>query len=147
MNVLVSKAIITLLIFQTSALKTNYLLTDGYVASGYDVVSYFSHNPQLGNNAFIAEYEHVKFKFSSLENLKIFKSNPPKYIPKYGGWCAYAIGLNGSKVTVDPKNYRIYNNELFLFYKKNRNDTLQDWLKNEKELYQKAEYNWRKNKK
>lgn len=147
MNLLITKAIITLLLFQTQALKTNYLLTNGFVASGYDVVSYFSQNPKPGNNAFVAEYEHVKFKFSSSENLQTFKNNPNKYIPKYGGWCAYAIGLNGSKVTVDPKNYRIYNNELFLFYKKNRNDTLQDWLKNEKELYQKAEINWRKNKK
>ncbi len=146
MNVFVTKAIITLLLSQNPSLKTNYLLTDGFVASGYDVVSYFSHKPEPGNNAFITEYERVKFKFSSAENLQIFKSNPQKYIPKYGGWCAYAISLNGSKVTVDPKNYRIYNNELFLFYKRNRSDTLQDWLKNEKELYQKAEINWRKNK-
>ena len=146
MNLLITKAIITLLCYQTPTFKTNYLLTDGFVASGYDVVSYFSNNPKLGNYAFVAEYEHVKFKFSSSENLQIFKRNPQKYIPKYGGWCAYAMGLNGNKVTIDPKSYRIYNNELFLFYKKNRNETLQNWLKNEKELYQKAEINWSKTK-
>lgn len=146
MNVLISKVIIGLLFLQNITSKSNYLISDGFVAEGYDVVSYFNHNPKPGNNQFVAEYEHVKFKFSSAENLRIFKTNPKKYTPKYGGWCAYAMGLNGSKVTIDPKSYRIYNNELFLFYKKNRNDTLQDWLKNEKELYQKAEINWLKKK-
>ncbi len=146
MNVLISKAIIGLLLFQTVTYKTDYLITDGYVAAGYDVVSYFSNNLKPGNNEYVTEYEHVKFKFSSAENLRIFKTNPKKYTPKYGGWCAYAMGLNGSKVSIDPKSYRIYNNELFLFYKKNKNDTLQNWLKNEKELYQKAEINWTKKK-
>jgi YHS domain-containing protein len=146
MNILISKAIIVLLLLQAVASKTDYLISDGFVAGGYDVVSYFSNNPKPGKNEFVAEYEQVKFKFSSAENLRIFKTNPKKYTPKYGGWCAYAMGLNGSKVSIDPKSYRIYNNELFLFYKKNRNDTLQDWLRNEKELYQKAEIHWLKRK-
>lgn len=108
-------------------LENQLSINRSFVASGYDVVSYFSQNPKPENNSFVAEYEHVKFKFSSSENLQILKSNPLIYIPKYGGWCAYAITINGSKVAVDPKNYRIYNNELFLFYKKNRNSSLQNW--------------------
>lgn len=146
MNTLVLKAIISLIVFQTGYTKTDYLTSYGFMASGYDVVSYFSNNPKPGMDTFVAEYENVRFKFVSADNLRIFKTNPKKYIPKYGGWCAYAMGLNGSKITIDPKSYRIYNNELFLFYKKNKNDTLQDWLKNEKELYQKAEINWLKKK-
>lgn len=146
MNYLILKVVLASVLLQSNHPNKSYLLTNGFVASGYDVVSYFDNKPMPGKDTYIAEYEQVKFRFSSEENLKTFKANPEKYVPKYGGWCAYAIGLNGSKVTIDPKSYRIYNNELFLFYKKNRNETLQNWLKNEKELYQKAEINWPKTK-
>lgn len=146
MNYLILRIVIGFVLLQSDHPNKSYLLTNGFVASGYDVVSYFDNKPMPGKDAYISEYEQVKFKFSSEENLKTFKANPKKYVPKYGGWCAYAIGLNGSKVTIDPTSNRIYNNELFLFYKKNRNETLQYWLKNEKELYQKAEINWLKKK-
>lgn len=142
MNYLIFKVLIAIVLLQTNHPNKNYLLTNGFVASGYDVVSYFDNKPMQGKDAYIAEYEQVKFKFSSEENLKTFKANPKKYVPKYGGWCAYAIGLNGKKVTVDPKSYRILHNELFLFYKNNRYDTLKDWLKNEKELHKNAETHW-----
>lgn len=144
MNQLIAIAIFIILLFQKNLTNKSYLLTDGFVASGYDVVSYFENKPTLGKEIFIAEYQQVKFKFSSAENLKLFKTNPKKYTPKYGGWCAYAIGLNGQKVTIDPTNFRIFNNELFLFYKNKRSNTLDDWLKNENEFYKKAELNWNK---
>jgi YHS domain-containing protein len=144
MNYLIFKVLIAIVLLQTNHPNKNYLLTKGFVASGYDVVSYFDNKPILGKDAYIAEYEQVKFKFSSEENLKTFKANPKKYVPKYGGWCAYAIGLNGKKVTVDPKSYRIFKNQLFLFYKTSKNDTLKDWLASEEELFRKAELNWSK---
>ncbi|HLO46422.1 MAG TPA: YHS domain-containing (seleno)protein [Leadbetterella sp.] len=144
MNYLIFKVLITIVLLQNNHPNKNYLLTNGFVASGYDVVSYFDNKPMPGKDAYIAEYEQVKFKFSSEENLKTFKANPKKYVPKYGGWCAYAIGLNGKKVTVDPKNYRIFKNQLFLFYKTSKNDTLKDWLASEEELFRKAELNWSK---
>jgi hypothetical protein len=55
MNVLVSKAIIGLLLFQNITSKSDYHITDGFVAGGYDVISYFSNNPKPGNNEFAAE--------------------------------------------------------------------------------------------
>lgn len=146
MKILVTISVFGLFLTNGLFQKKEYLLTKGYVASGYDVVSYFQKEPKIGNEAFSTEYDKAKFKFATLQNLNTFKANPEKYIPKYGGWCAYAIGLNGQKVSVDPKNYRIFNNELFLFYKTKRNNTLDDWLKNEKELYKKAEINWKKSK-
>jgi YHS domain-containing protein len=144
MNYLIAKAIFVTILFQQSVPNKSYLLIDGFVASGYDVVSYFENKPTPGKDAFITEYQQVRFKFSSAENLKIFKTNPKKYTPKYGGWCAFAIGLNGQKVSINPTNFRIFNNELFLFYKNKRSNTLNDWLKNENALYKKAELNWNK---
>ena len=144
MNYLIFKVLIAIVLLQTNQPNKNYLLTNGFVASGYDVVSYFENKPMPGKDVYIADYEQVKFKFSSEENLKTFKANPKKYVPKYGGWCAYAIGLNGKKVTVDPKSYRIFKNQLFLFYKTSKNDTLKDWLVSEEVLFRKAELNWSK---
>lgn len=144
MNYLILKVLLASVLLQTNHPNKSYLLTNGFVASGYDVVSYFENKPMPGKDAYIAEYEQVKFKFTSEENLKTFKANPKKYVPKYGGWCAYAIGLNGKKVTVDPKSYRIYKNQLFLFYKTAKYDTLKDWLATEEELFRKAELNWSK---
>lgn len=144
MNYLILKVVLAFVLLQSNHPNKSYLLSNGFVASGYDVVSYFENKPMPGKDAYIAEYEQVKFKFSSEENLKTFKANPKKYAPKYGGWCAYAIGLNGKKVTVDPKSYRIYKNQLFLFYKTAKNDTLKDWLASEEELFGKAELNWSK---
>ncbi|MCP9770188.1 hypothetical protein EGI22_19970 [Lacihabitans sp. LS3-19] len=122
--------------------KSNYYITNGYVADGYDVVSYFSNSPLLGNPEFSTVFDGVKFKFSSKENLNLFKTNPQKYSPKYGGYCAYAVGKTGEKVSVDPKSFRIYKDQLFLFYKTKKYDTLQDWLKDENHLFLEAEKNW-----
>lgn len=144
MNYLILKVLLASVLLQTNHPNKSYLLTNGFVASGYDVVSYFENKPMPGKDAYIVEYEQVKFKFTSEENLKTFKANPKKYVPKYGGWCAYAIGLNGKKVTVDPKSYRIYKNQLFLFYKTAKNDTLRDWLAAEEEFFRNAELNWSK---
>ena len=55
-------------------------------------------------------------------------------MPKYGGWCAYAIGNSGKKVDVDPFSYTIENGELYLFYKSYFTDTREKWIQNHKEL-------------
>lgn len=119
--------------------KSNYYTTNGYVADGYDVVSYFFDTLVMGKPEYTVVYDGVKFKFSTKENLSVFKSKPQKYIPKYGGYCAYAIGKTGEKVNIDPKSFRIYKDQLFLFYKTKKFDALQDWLKDEHHLFQEAE--------
>lgn len=111
---------------------------------GYDPVSYFSGEPKKGNANFTYSYNGIKYNFSSQKNLDVFKQSPDKYEPQYGGWCAYAMGLNGEKVEVDPVNYKITNGKLYLFYRNFFSNTLDDWNKNEKTLNLNADVNWRK---
>ncbi|QNM84808.1 hypothetical protein H9W90_11455 [Polaribacter pectinis] len=134
-----------LLITSTTFFGQDYNLKKGYVAEGYDVVSYFDNKPKEGNKDFISEYDGVKFKFSSKENLEKFKKSPKKYIPQYGGYCAYAIGKNGEKVDVNPKTFEIRDGKLYLFYDAWFNNTLKNWKEEGAEkLKKQADINWTK---
>jgi YHS domain-containing protein len=111
---------------------------------GYDVVSYFKENKaQKGSKNWSFQYGNVKYYFSSLENFNLFKENPAKYEPQYGGWCAYAMGTTGERWDIDPKTFKIVNGKLFLFYNKGFNNTLNAWNKNETKYLQEANTRWK----
>lgn len=115
----------------------------GFAANGYDVVAYFDNEALEGNKKFKTSFKNVDYKFSSKKNLDLFIKNPEKYLPQYGGYCAYAVALKGEKVSINPKSYLIRNGKLYLFYDAWGTNTLELWLKeNENELIKKANNNW-----
>ena len=127
------------------AQKSNYNQKKGAVAQGYDVVAYFDHEVKKGRDDLNTTYKGAKFKFSSVENLKKFKTDPKKYAPQYGGWCAYAIGKNGKKVKINPETYEIRDGKLYLFYNAGSTNTLEIWLKEgAAQLQKNADKNWQK---
>ena len=112
--------IIIVLLFVLShflnAQTTDYNTQKGFVAEGYDVVSYFENSVNKGSSAYATTFDGAKFRFSSQENLETFITNPTKYVPQYGGYCAYAVAVQANKVAVDPETFEIRNGKLFLFY-------------------------------
>lgn len=121
----------------------DYNTKSGYAVQGYDVVSYFDKAPLEGKEEFSTAFDGTKFKFYNARNLQRFKESPLEYLPKYGGYCAYAVAVNGKKVNVDPETYEIRNGKLYLFYNKGKNNTLEFWLnESPEELRQKADENW-----
>jgi len=91
----------------------------------------------------------VKFKtgtyyFSSEMNKKLFIANPNKYLPNYGGYCAYAMGADGSLVDIDPETYEIIDGKLYLFYNKFFNNTKEKWDLDKTNLKKNADFNWNK---
>lgn len=125
--------------------KKNHNLDDGLAIKGYDPVAYFTKNKAIKGSKSISVYHQgATYYFSSVENKELFKANPSKYEPEYGGWCAYAMGKNGEKVSVDPGTFKIINDKLYLFYNKYFTNTLTDWNKDETNLKQKADANWPK---
>jgi YHS domain-containing protein len=125
--------------------QQEYNTQNGFIANGYDVVEYFNNNPEKGNKNFSTSFNGVKLKFSNKENLAIFKKSPKKYMPQYGGYCAYAIGKNAEKVTINPKTFEIRNGKLYLFYNSWGTNTLKLWNKEGAEnLQKKADQNWKK---
>ena len=141
-----TKYLITIffLTISTTFLAQNYNIQKGYVAEGFDVVSYFSNKPEEGNKEFITIYDGVKFKFSSNKNLETFKNSPKKYIPAYGGYCAYALGVKSKKVSIDPETFEIRDGKLYLFYNSWGINTFETWKEEGPEKLKKnADKHWK----
>jgi len=112
---------------------------------GYDPVAYFTEGKaKEGKASFTVSYQGINYYFESAANRDLFKANPAKYEPQYGGWCAYAMGNDGSKVEVDPETFKIVNGKLYLFYNKFFNNTKKSWDKDEARLMKNADANWAK---
>ncbi len=125
--------------------KKNFNLSDGIGIKGYDPVAYFiEHKAVKGNKDFSFSFGGITYYFLSASNKDEFQKNPAKYEPQYGGWCAYAMGKDGSKVEVDPETFKIIDGKLFLFYNQFFNNTLKSWNKDEMNLHQHADANWQK---
>ncbi len=117
----------------------------GFAVSGYDVVSYFDDNPQKGSMEIVLTHNEVKYSFVNKENKEQFLANPDKYIPQYGGYCAYAMAVSAKKVSVNPETFEIRDSKLYLFYNSGKTNTLESWLQESpEELRLKADNNWDK---
>jgi YHS domain-containing protein len=132
-----------------TAIKANkdlYNVKDDQLAiEGYDPVAYFTDNSaKEGKKEFSLIHDGITYRFSSQQHLQSFRSDPEKYKPQYGGWCAYAMGATGEKVDVDPETFKVLNGKLYLFYNRFFNNTRKSWDKDEANLKQKADANWQK---
>ncbi|WP_285649101.1 YHS domain-containing (seleno)protein [Allomuricauda sp. NBRC 101325] len=127
------------------AQSIDYNTKKGFAANGYDVVAYFDGKALEGKMDLTAVYDEVNYKFSSVDNLKKFKRNPESYLPQYGGYCAYAVAVNGKKVNINPETFEIRDGKLYLFYNQGKNNTLQFWLnESPNNLKDQADKNWEK---
>ena len=125
--------------------KKHFNLEKDLALDGYDAVAYLNQLKAIkGNKSNSILHEGITYYFSSVANKDEFRKNPSKFEPAYGGWCAYAMGFNGEKVSVDPKTFKIVNGRLNLFYNRFFNNTLEDWNKNEANFKKKADLNWQK---
>ena len=126
--------------------QNNHLNTrNGLAINGYDPVSYFvSGTAEKGKKELSVFSEGATYYFSSASNKELFKRAPGKYQPRYGGWCAYAMGSSGEKVSIDPETFKILDGKLYLFYNRFFNNTLESWNKDEPALKKKADLNWSK---
>ncbi|MFM2167875.1 MAG: hypothetical protein RIS79_2246 [Verrucomicrobiota bacterium] len=124
--------------------KDYNLPADKLAIQGYDPVTYFTQGKAvMGNASFKTQHEGVTYHFSSAETLTSFTAAPAKYLPSYGGWCATAMA-KGDKVEIDPKNFKVTNGRLFLFFSAWYGDAKKTWLKDEAGQESKADANWKK---
>ena len=86
----------------------------GLAIKGYDPVSYFTTGkPNPGLAQYSTTYKGATYRFVSAANRDQFIAAPVRFVPQYGGYCAYAISLN-KIADIDPDEWAIVNNKLYL---------------------------------
>lgn len=133
-------AISSLVSVSVHALEPTYTaLFSSNAIKGYDTVAYFTQGkPVQGSEKYSTEYNTATWLFASQENLELFVSNPEKYAPQYGGYCAYAVSQN-STASIKPELFTIVDGKLYLNYNQSVNDK---WLANKENFIVQADQNW-----
>lgn len=113
----------------------------GVALQGYDVVGYFTEQkPVKGNGDHVVVYKGLNYLFTNDEHKKMFEAAPDKYLPQYGGWCAFGTAI-GKKIPSDPLAWKIVDGKLYL----NLNSRVQKiWSKDISGYIKKADTNWPK---
>lgn len=115
--------------------------TGGIAIRGYDPVAYFTDGkPVPGKAEFSHTWNGATWQFASAEHRDMFKADPAKYAPQYGGYCAYGAS-QGYKAPIDPTAWRIVGGKLYLNY----NAAIQKtWSADIDGFIRKADTNWSK---
>jgi len=113
---------------------------------GYDPVAFHSQKKALKGNPYItSNHSGYTFLFASEENKNSFEKSAPKYIPAFGGYCAYGLTL-GVLFPVETDTWEIIDGQLVLQYNKdikkmfeedkegNIQKARENWVRMEKEL-------------
>lgn len=123
--------------------------SDGFALHGYDPVAYIENHQAVeglksGSGQIVSTIDGVKWAFSTTANQQKFLTQPQKYTPAYGGYCAWAM-VDGDEVDVDPKSFKLIDGKVYLFYNGFLGDTLSKWNKKSDDSGQraKADASWK----
>jgi len=109
--------LVTWALLTTSVLAkdlVNVAGASGIGLDGYDPVAFFiEKRPMNGDPAISGTYKGAKYFFVSKEHKDRFEEDPEKYVPQYGGYCAYGVAL-GALFPVDINTWQIRNGKLYL---------------------------------
>jgi len=108
---------------------------------GYDPVAFHVAGKAMkGNPAILAEYAGYKFAFVSEENKAAFEEAAEKYLPAYGGYCAFGVSI-GVLFPVEIDTWEIIDGRLVLQY---TSEVKQMFEEDKTENIRKADANWAK---
>ena len=111
----------------------------GVAIQGYDPVAFFTDSkPVKGDQKILIKHDGAIYFFASKEHKDLFKANPAKYTPEFGGYCAYGVSRN-KLVEIDVDAFQIVDGKLLLQYSKGVRD---DFNKDTKGNLAKADANW-----
>jgi YHS domain-containing protein len=125
------------LVAETKPLRN--LDKSGVAIQGYDPVAFFTEGkPVKGRAEFLARHDGAIYYFASKEHRDLFKADPMKYEPVFGGYCAYGVSRN-KLVEIDVDAFQIMDGRLLLQYSKGVRD---NFNKDPKGNLSKANANW-----
>ena len=116
---------------------------------GYDGVEYLDNQQAVkGKEDYVAIHNGVRYYFVNEQNRKTFEGSPEKYVPAYGGWCAFGLGMqdnNGfsaDKYAVDPQTFKVTGGRVHLFYNVGNYNALDYWEKDSIAIQKRAKEFW-----
>ena len=135
----VCAAIVLATLIAPSARANDVNQTDGLALRGFDPVAYFTQKKAVkGEPQWTVMYHGVTYEFASKEDQAAFQASPEKYVPQYGGFCAFATSV-GVKADADPQEFVVDNGKLYVNNnpkaKKLFNDNVEGNI-------EKADHNW-----
>ncbi|MGI9263596.1 MAG: YHS domain-containing (seleno)protein [Gammaproteobacteria bacterium] len=84
------------------------------ILAGHDAVAYFTENrPVPGSADFTVSYDGAIYRFASAANRDRFRSDPARYAPVYGGYCAFGTSI-GKKFQVDGQAFEVVDGRLYV---------------------------------
>jgi hypothetical protein len=116
------------------------ILAGGRVAiHASDPVAYFVEGgPRKGRSELAVERNGARWLFSSVANRARFEADAERYLPAYGGYCAYGVA-QGYLVKIDPEAWTIVDGRLYLNYDRSISET---WREDVPGYVHKADGNW-----
>jgi len=82
---------------------------------GNDPVAYFAAGQPLpGRSDIKTEHRGLTYRFASDENRRQFITNPERYLPQFGGFCAQAMAY-AVPAPADAGTFKIIDGKLYLF--------------------------------
>ncbi len=111
----------------------------GAAIKGYDPVAYFAAGkPLRGSPENVVQHGGATWHFATAANKTAFEREPAKYVPAYGGYCAYGVS-QGYLVKIEPDAWSIRDGRLYLNYD---TDVRKQWESNPVGFIATADKNW-----
>lgn len=120
---------------------TNGVTTSGVPLGlhGVDAVALSTiHDVAEGSAEHTVVVDGVAYYFASAETAAQFEADPQRYLPQFGGFCAYAVAL-GKKFDGDPRYADIVDGKLYLFVNA---AILAEYRKDARSILRKADRIW-----
>lgn len=143
--------------FTIGALLASFFIVFGFVSqasaqpvrtiavglAGYSPVSYLENRAaEPGSPEFSAEHGGVTYFFTSESQRRAFERQPERYLPAYGGYCAFGCSVE-SEFVPDPTSFEIIDGRTHLFLKNKDVDARALWNEaDQREVRAKADAWW-----
>lgn len=123
----------------------------GLALGGYDPVAYHTVAEALvGTEALEQEHAGLRYRFSDEATLELFREEPERYLPAFGGWCALGLGLDPkaigapqSRTQPDPTSFKLVDGRLLLYARLPGWDARSVWDRSDETiLLERAEAFW-----
>ncbi|MCX2573183.1 YHS domain-containing (seleno)protein [Pedobacter sandarakinus] len=136
---LIVAALSLFILFSASAQQSEIFAPGGKAIRGFDPVAFFTQAKALkGVDTLSYQWKDVTWLFASAENMAMFKADPEKFAPQYGGYCAYGCS-NNYKAPTQADTWTVVDDKLYFNYNVKVKEM---WTKEQTERIKAADEKW-----